>query len=77
MIGSIVDDAIVDVENIMRHVEDGEHPRQAAFLATDEIGLTVTAATFTAVAVFLPIGLMGGVIGQFLNPLASLFPQQC
>ncbi|MHC5832295.1 MAG: efflux RND transporter permease subunit, partial [Nostoc sp.] len=58
VIGSIVDDAIVDVENIMRHVEDGETPRQAALLATNEIGLTVTAATLTAVAVFLPIGLM-------------------
>jgi multidrug efflux pump subunit AcrB len=68
VIGSIVDDAIVDVENIMRHIEDGEHPRQAAFLATNEIGLTVTAATFTAIAVFLPIGLMGGVIGQFFKP---------
>jgi multidrug efflux pump subunit AcrB len=68
VIGSIVDDAIVDVENIMRHVEDGEHPRQAALLATNEIGLTVTAATLTAVAVFLPIGLMGGVIGQFFKP---------
>ncbi|KOP25452.1 cation transporter [Hapalosiphon sp. MRB220] len=68
VIGSIVDDAIVDVENIMRHIEDGEHPRQAALLATNEIGLTVTAATFTAVAVFLPIGLMGGVIGQFFKP---------
>ncbi|MBD2384978.1 efflux RND transporter permease subunit [Cylindrospermum sp. FACHB-282] len=68
VIGSIVDDAIVDVENIMRHVEDGETPRQAALIATNEIGLTVTAATFTAVAVFLPIGLMGGVIGQFFKP---------
>jgi multidrug efflux pump subunit AcrB len=68
VIGSIVDDAIVDVENIMRHIEDGEHPRQAALLATNEIGLTVTAATLTAVAVFLPIGLMGGVIGQFFKP---------
>ncbi|QIR35404.1 efflux RND transporter permease subunit [Tolypothrix sp. PCC 7910] len=68
VIGSIVDDAIVDVENIMRHVEDGETPRQAALAATNEIGLTVTAATFTAVAVFLPIGLMGGVIGQFFKP---------
>ncbi|MEH2113206.1 efflux RND transporter permease subunit [Nostoc sp.] len=68
VIGSIVDDAIVDVENIMRHVEDGETPRQAALLATNEIGLTVTAATLTAVAVFLPIGLMGGVIGQFFKP---------
>ena len=68
VIGSIVDDAIVDVENIMRHVEDGETPRQAALSATTEIGLTVTAATLTAVAVFLPIGLMGGVIGQFFKP---------
>jgi multidrug efflux pump subunit AcrB len=68
VIGSIVDDAIVDVENIMRHIDDGETPRQAALLATNEIGLTVTAATLTAVAVFLPIGLMGGVIGQFFKP---------
>jgi multidrug efflux pump subunit AcrB len=68
VIGSIVDDAIVDVENIMRHIQDGESPRQAALLATNEIGLTVTAATFTAVAVFLPIGLMGGTIGQFFKP---------
>ncbi|MBD2436293.1 efflux RND transporter permease subunit [Nostoc sp. FACHB-110] len=68
VIGSIIDDAIVDVENIIRHVEDGETPRQAALLATNEIGLTVTAATLTAVAVFLPIGLMGGVVGQFFKP---------
>jgi multidrug efflux pump subunit AcrB len=68
VIGSIVDDAIVDVENIMRHVEAGTPPRQATLLATNEIGLTVTAATFTAVAVFLPIGFMSGVIGQFFKP---------
>lgn len=68
VIGSIIDDAIVDVENIIRHIENGETPRQAALLATNEIGLTVTAATLTAVAVFLPIGLMGGVVGQFFKP---------
>ncbi|OKH49353.1 cation transporter [Calothrix sp. HK-06] len=68
VIGSIIDDAIVDVENIMRHIDKGETPRQAAFTATSEIGLTVTAATLTAVAVFLPIGLMGGVVGQFFKP---------
>jgi preprotein translocase subunit SecF len=68
VIGSIVDDAIVDVENIMRHIEEGKTPREAALIATNEIGLTVTAATLTAVAVFLPIGLMGGVIGQFFKP---------
>ncbi len=60
VIGSIVNDAIVD----------GETPCQAALiaLATNEISLTVTAATFTAVAVFLPIPLMGGVVGQFFKP---------
>ena len=68
VIGAVVDDAIVDVENISRHIDEGEKPRQAALLATNEIGLTVTAATLTAVAVFLPIGLMGGVIGQFFKP---------
>ncbi|MBD3563299.1 efflux RND transporter permease subunit, partial [Planktothrix sp. FACHB-1355] len=68
VIGSIIDDAIVDVENIMRHIDEGETPRQAALHATNEIGLTVTAATFTAVAVFLPIALMKGTIGQFFMP---------
>lgn len=68
VIGSIIDDAIVDVENIARHLENGESPRQAAILATNEIGLTVTAATLTAVAVFLPVGMMGGVLGQFFKP---------
>jgi multidrug efflux pump subunit AcrB len=68
VIGIIVDDAIVDVENIARHLEEGVSPRQAAIEATDEIGLTVTAATLTIVAVFLPVALMGGVIGQFFKP---------
>ncbi|MFB2921099.1 MULTISPECIES: efflux RND transporter permease subunit [Aerosakkonema] len=68
VIGSIIDDAIVDVENIMRHIDEGDTPRQAALHATNEIGLTVTAATFTAVAVFLPIALMKGTIGQFFMP---------
>jgi multidrug efflux pump subunit AcrB len=66
--GIIIDDAIVDVENIARHIEEGESPRQAALVATGEIGLTVTAATFTLVAVFLPVGVMGGTVGQFFKP---------
>lgn len=70
VIGIIVDDAIVDVENIMRHIEDGKPPRQAVKEATAEIGLTVTAATLTVVAVFLPVALMEGVIGQFFRPFA-------
>lgn len=67
-IGIIVDDAIVEVENIMRHLETGASPREAALLATREIGLTVSISTLTIVAVFLPIGLMGGTLGQFFRP---------
>ena len=67
-IGIIVDDAIVEVENIMRHIEEGESPRQAALSATHEIGLTASISTLTIVAVFLPIGLMGGTLGQFFRP---------
>ena len=67
-IGIIVDDAIVEVENIMRHIEEGETPRQAALSATREIGLTASISTLTIVAVFLPIGLMGGTLGQFFRP---------
>jgi multidrug efflux pump subunit AcrB len=69
VVGIIVDDAIVDVENIARHLDEGgKSPRQAAIEATDEIGLTVTAATLTIAAVFLPVGLMQGVVGQFFRP---------
>ena len=68
IVGNVVDDAIVDLENISRHLDLGESPREAAIKATNEIGLTVTAATLTVVAVFLPIGMMGGVLGQFFRP---------
>ncbi len=68
IVGNVVDDAIVDLENISRHLDMGQSPREAAIKATDEIGLTVTAATLTVVAVFLPIGLMSGVLGQFFRP---------
>ncbi len=68
VVGVILDDAIVDVENIVRHVDAGETPRVAAEHATNEIGLTVVAASLTIVAVFLPIGLMHGTLGQFFRP---------
>ncbi|MFP4006715.1 MAG: efflux RND transporter permease subunit [Spirulinaceae cyanobacterium] len=68
VIGIIVDDAIVDVENISRHIEAGQSPREAAINGTDEIGLTVAASTLTIVAVFLPVAFMGGTIGQFFKP---------
>lgn len=68
VVGIIIDDAIVDVENIARHLDEGAEPRRAAIDATGEIGLTVTAATLTIVAVFLPVALMRGAIGQFFKP---------
>ncbi len=68
VIGIIVDDAIVEVENIMRHLEAGATPQQAVVRATDEIALTVTVSTLTIVAVFLPVALMGGTVGQFFKP---------
>jgi multidrug efflux pump subunit AcrB len=68
VIGIIVDDAIVDVENISRHIQEGATPRKAAIDGTDEIGLTVSAATFTIVAVFLPVAFMGNTLGHFFKP---------
>ena len=68
VIGIIVDDAIVDVENITRHIDQGESPREAAIASTNEIGVTVSATSLTIVAVFLPVAFMGGIIGQFFKP---------
>ena len=68
VIGIIVDDAIVEVENIMRHIEAGETPRKAALQANKEIGLTVSISTLTIVAVFLPVAFMGGTLGKFFLP---------
>ncbi len=68
VVGVIVDDAIVMIENIFRHLEEGERPRQAAIMANREIGRTMVATTMTIVAVFLPIGLMSGTLGTFFKP---------
>jgi multidrug efflux pump subunit AcrB len=68
VIGIIVDDAIVDVENIVRHLPTAKDVDSAVRQATDEIGLTVTAATLTIVAVFVPVAMMGGVVGTFFRP---------
>ncbi len=64
-IGVLIDDAIVVRENIVRHLGMGKTHRQAAFDATNEIGIAVMATTFTIVAVFLPVAFMGGIIGKF------------
>jgi HAE1 family hydrophobic/amphiphilic exporter-1 len=67
VVGILVDDAVVDLENIFRHIEMGESPYQAAIKATNEIGLAVVATTFSIVAVFAPVGFMGGMIGRFFR----------
>lgn len=67
VIGVLVDDAIVEVENIMRHLHMGKTPYEAAMEAADEIGLAVVATTFTLIAVFLPTAFMSGVVGQFFS----------
>jgi multidrug efflux pump subunit AcrB len=65
VIGILVDDAIVEIENIMRHLTGGKSPIDAAREAADEIGLAVIATTFTLIAVFLPTAFMAGVPGKF------------
>ncbi len=65
VVGILVDDAIVEIENIMRHLRMGKTPFEAAMEAADEIGLAVIATTFTLIAVFLPTAFMSGVPGKF------------
>ncbi|HSI53749.1 MAG TPA: efflux RND transporter permease subunit [Ramlibacter sp.] len=66
-VGLLIDDAIVVRENIVRHVQMGKPPYQASLDGTQEIGLAVLATTFSIVAVFMPIGFMGGIIGKFFH----------
>lgn len=65
--GVLVDDAIVEIENIVRHMRMGKSGFQAAMEAADEIGLAVVATSFTIIAVFLPVSFMGGISGQFFK----------
>jgi multidrug efflux pump subunit AcrB len=65
--GILVDDAIVEIENIVRHMRMGKSCFQAAIDAADEIGLAVVATSFTIIAVFLPVSFMGGVSGQYFK----------
>ena len=69
-IGILIDDAIVVRENIVRHIEMGKDHYTASREGTDEIGLAVTATTFSIVAVFLPVAFMYGVAGQWFKPFA-------
>ena len=68
MVGIVIDDAIVVLENIYRHVEEkGMSPFQAAIAGTREIGLAVMATTMSLLAVFLPVGFLGGIVGRFMS----------
>jgi hydrophobe/amphiphile efflux-1 (HAE1) family protein len=65
--GVLVDDAIVEIENIVRHMRMGKSGFQASLDAADEIGLAVVATSFTIIAVFLPVSFMGGITGQYFR----------
>lgn len=67
-VGNLVDDAVVEIENLDRHMAMGKTPRQAAFDSSAEVGLAVIASAATIIAVFLPVAFMGGIPGQFFQP---------
>jgi HAE1 family hydrophobic/amphiphilic exporter-1 len=69
-VGFVVDDAIVMLENIMRHVENGERVMDAAFRGSREIGFTIISITLSLVAVFIPVLFMGGVVGRVFREFA-------
>src|SRR6185437_4106228 len=69
-VGFVVDDAIVMLENIVRHVENGEKPYDAAVNGAREIGFTILSMTVSLAAVFIPIVFMGGVVGRLLHEFA-------
>ena len=69
-VGFVVDDAIVVVENIYRHIEDGQRPFQAALDGAREIGFTVVSISISLVAVFIPLLLMGGIVGRLFREFA-------
>ena len=65
--GILVDDAIVEIENIARHMKGGKTPYRASMEAADEIGLAVIAITFSVIAIFAPVSFMGGIAGQYFK----------
>jgi len=69
-VGFVVDDAIVMLENIMRHVEQGERPFQAALKGSKEIAFTILSMTVSLAAVFIPVLFMGGIVGRLLHEFA-------
>jgi hydrophobe/amphiphile efflux-1 (HAE1) family protein len=70
-VGFVVDDAIVMLENIMRHIEEGETPMAAAFAGSREIGFTIVSMTLSLVAVFIPLIFMGGIVGRLFHEFGN------
>ena len=69
-VGFIIDDAVVMVENIIRHIEDGKRPLEAALVGSREIGFTILSMTMSLISVFIPLLLMGGLIGRLFREFA-------
>jgi hydrophobe/amphiphile efflux-1 (HAE1) family protein len=69
-VGFVVDDAIVMIENIVRYIEDGERPYEAALKGAGQIGFTIISITFSLIAVFIPLFAMGGIIGRLFRSFA-------
>ncbi|MDQ5985311.1 MAG: AcrB/AcrD/AcrF family protein [Syntrophus sp. SKADARSKE-3] len=69
-VGILIDDAIIVIENIYRHIEEGMDPKEAASFATSEIGLAVMATTMAIIVIFLPVAFMKGIIGRFFMSFA-------
>src|SRR5207253_1284492 len=69
-IGFVVDDAVVVIENIVRHIEDGLSPMEAALKGSSEIGFTIVSITLSLIAVFIPLFLMGGYVGKLFQEFA-------
>ncbi|MBD2355249.1 efflux RND transporter permease subunit [Tolypothrix sp. FACHB-123] len=67
-VGNLVDDAVVEIENMERHIAMGKSPLQAAYDSSAEVGLAVVASAATIIAVFMPVAFMGGIPGQFFQP---------
>src|SRR6185312_15933318 len=69
-VGVVVDDTIVMLENIVRHIEDGEPPMEAALNGSREIGFTIISMTLSLAAVFIPVLFMQGILGRLLHEFA-------
>ena len=69
-VGRVVDDAIVVLENSYRYVQEGDDPEEAALKGTNEVASAITSSTLSTIAVFLPLGLVGGIVSEFFLPLS-------